>query len=146
MLTCRPALSDEVLTFLKLSMKSQMQQTAFWMNVGGGRDRNDVRAALAKLRAEGGTRRGGLGPVREKDGLWAALLWLNVLAKRRQSVADIVASIGARMGEITTRGMTTKKWMQNTAADLMSRLREKLGTLSGQRIKGREIAAANDVS
>lgn len=28
--------------------------------------------------------------VREKDGLWAVLLWLNILAQRKQSVADIV--------------------------------------------------------
>ena len=28
--------------------------------------------------------------VREKDGLWAVLLWLNILARRRQSVAEIV--------------------------------------------------------
>ena len=28
--------------------------------------------------------------VREKDGLWAVLLWLNILASRRQSVAGIV--------------------------------------------------------
>ncbi|MEX0955379.1 MAG: alpha-D-glucose phosphate-specific phosphoglucomutase [Rhizobiaceae bacterium] len=28
--------------------------------------------------------------VREKDGLWAVLLWLNILAVRKQSVADIV--------------------------------------------------------
>ncbi|MCP4071841.1 MAG: alpha-D-glucose phosphate-specific phosphoglucomutase [Hyphomicrobiales bacterium] len=28
--------------------------------------------------------------VREKDGLWAVLLWLNILARRQQSVADIV--------------------------------------------------------
>ncbi len=28
--------------------------------------------------------------VREKDGLWAVLFWLNMLARRRQSVADIV--------------------------------------------------------
>jgi phosphoglucomutase len=28
--------------------------------------------------------------VREKDGLWAVLFWLNLIAKRRQSVADIV--------------------------------------------------------
>jgi len=28
--------------------------------------------------------------VREKDGLWAILFWLNLVAKRRQSVADIV--------------------------------------------------------
>ncbi|WP_349431808.1 alpha-D-glucose phosphate-specific phosphoglucomutase [Methylomarinum sp. Ch1-1] len=28
--------------------------------------------------------------VREKDGLWAVLFWLNLIARRRQSVADIV--------------------------------------------------------
>ncbi|MGH6908085.1 MAG: alpha-D-glucose phosphate-specific phosphoglucomutase, partial [Aestuariivirga sp.] len=28
--------------------------------------------------------------VREKDGLWAVLLWLNIIARRRQSVAEIV--------------------------------------------------------
>ncbi|MGH6875107.1 MAG: alpha-D-glucose phosphate-specific phosphoglucomutase, partial [Aestuariivirgaceae bacterium] len=28
--------------------------------------------------------------VREKDGLWAVLLWLNILAARKQSVADIL--------------------------------------------------------
>ena len=28
--------------------------------------------------------------VREKDGLWAVLLWLNVLARRRQPVAEIL--------------------------------------------------------
>ncbi len=28
--------------------------------------------------------------VREKDGLWAVLLWLNILAARRESVADIL--------------------------------------------------------
>jgi phosphoglucomutase len=30
--------------------------------------------------------------VREKDGLWAVLMWLNILAKRRESVADIVTA------------------------------------------------------
>ena len=30
--------------------------------------------------------------VREKDGLWAVLMWLNILAKTRKSVADIVTS------------------------------------------------------
>ena len=30
--------------------------------------------------------------VREKDGLWAVLMWLNVLAVRKQSVADIVTN------------------------------------------------------
>ncbi|EPY02472.1 alpha-D-glucose phosphate-specific phosphoglucomutase [Magnetospirillum fulvum] len=30
--------------------------------------------------------------VREKDGLWAVLMWLNILARRRESVADIVTA------------------------------------------------------
>ena len=36
--------------------------------------------------------------VREKDGLWAVLMWLNVLARRRQPVADIVREHWARYG------------------------------------------------
>src|SRR3546814_11404891 len=29
--------------------------------------------------------------LREKDGLWAVLLWLNILARRRQPVREILA-------------------------------------------------------
>lgn len=36
--------------------------------------------------------------VREKDGLWAVLMWLNVLAARREGVADIVKAHWARYG------------------------------------------------
>ena len=36
--------------------------------------------------------------VREKDGLWAVLLWLNILAKRRQGVAEIVRAHWAEFG------------------------------------------------
>ena len=36
--------------------------------------------------------------VREKDGLWAVLLWLNILAKRRQGVVDIVRAHWAEFG------------------------------------------------
>ena len=36
--------------------------------------------------------------VREKDGLWAVLMWLNVLAVRKQPVADIVREHWARFG------------------------------------------------
>jgi phosphoglucomutase len=36
--------------------------------------------------------------VREKDGLWAVLLWLNILAVRRQPVAAIAAEHWARYG------------------------------------------------
>ena len=36
--------------------------------------------------------------VREKDGLWAVLMWLNILAVRRESVAAIVGAHWARFG------------------------------------------------
>ena len=36
--------------------------------------------------------------VREKDGLWAVLLWLDILAKRRQGVAEIVRAHWAEYG------------------------------------------------
>ena len=36
--------------------------------------------------------------VREKDGLWAVLMWLNVLAARGESVADIVRSHWGKFG------------------------------------------------
>ena len=35
--------------------------------------------------------------VREKDGLWAVLLWLNILARRRQGVAEIVRAHWAEL-------------------------------------------------
>ncbi len=38
--------------------------------------------------------------VREKDGLWAVLCWLNILAERRLSVADIVTEHWAKYGRI----------------------------------------------
>ncbi|MGZ4978612.1 MAG: alpha-D-glucose phosphate-specific phosphoglucomutase, partial [Methylobacter sp.] len=36
--------------------------------------------------------------VREKDGLWAVLFWLNLIAKKRQSVADIVHAHWQKFG------------------------------------------------
>ncbi|MBM5803864.1 MAG: alpha-D-glucose phosphate-specific phosphoglucomutase, partial [Cyanobacteria bacterium K_DeepCast_35m_m2_155] len=36
--------------------------------------------------------------IREKDGLWAVLFWLNILAKRREPVAQIMAEHWSRFG------------------------------------------------
>ena len=84
--------------------------------------------------------------VREKDGLWAVLLWLNILARRRQSVADIVREHWRTCGRDYYTRHDYEEVDANAAGELMSRLREKLGTLAGQRVKGREIAAADDFS
>ncbi len=36
--------------------------------------------------------------IREKDGMWAVLFWLNLLAKRQQSVQEIVVDHWKRFG------------------------------------------------
>ena len=47
--------------------------------------------------------------VREKDGLWAVLLWLNILAKRDDSVSEILGSdTGGSTGATTIRVMITR--------------------------------------
>jgi phosphoglucomutase len=84
--------------------------------------------------------------VREKDGLWAVLLWLNILAARRQSVDQIVREHWATYG----RNYYTRhdyEEVDAAAADkLMDDLRRRLGSLAGTSISGREIAYADDFS
>jgi phosphoglucomutase len=46
--------------------------------------------------------------VREKDGLWAVLLWLNILAVRGISVDQLARDTGRTMAATTTRGTITK--------------------------------------
>lgn len=82
--------------------------------------------------------------VREKDGLWAVLLWLNVLAARRQSVADIVGEHWRTYG----RNYYSRHDYEEVAADganaLIERLRARLPTLKGQIFGGLEVRDADD--
>jgi phosphoglucomutase len=82
--------------------------------------------------------------VREKDGLWAILLWLNILAVRGQSVAAIMADHWARYGRNyysrhDFEGIETAK-----ADAMMADLRGRLGSLAGQSLHGMTIQAADD--
>ena len=47
--------------------------------------------------------------VREKDGLWAVLMWLNILAVRRLPVAVIAMEHWRPSGATSTRGTTTRR-------------------------------------
>ena len=82
--------------------------------------------------------------VREKDGLWAVLMWLNILAARRMSVAEIVAEHWATYG----RNYYTRhdyEEVDAAAADgLMSDLRARLATLPGTVINGLTVERADD--
>ena len=78
--------------------------------------------------------------VREKDGLWAVLMWLNVLAARKQSVADIVRDHWKEYGRNFYSRHDYEEVDSEAANGLMKSLRDQLPTLPGQH----GIAAADD--
>ena len=82
--------------------------------------------------------------VREKDGVWAVLLWLSILAARGQSVQQIAAQHWATYG----RNYYTRHDYEGldtvTAQALMKDLAETLPALAGQTIGGRRVAIGDD--
>jgi phosphoglucomutase len=82
--------------------------------------------------------------VREKDGLWAVLLWLNILAVRKQSVREIVQDHWRKYGrDFYTRHDYEE--VDAAAADrLIGDLRGRLPALPGKRFGAFEVAAADD--
>jgi phosphoglucomutase len=82
--------------------------------------------------------------VREKDGLWAVILWLNILAVRKQSVAQILTEHWARYGRNYYSRHDFEAIATEKADVMMAALRAKLATLPGQRVEGMDIASADD--
>jgi len=82
--------------------------------------------------------------VREKDGLWAVLLWLNILAARGEGVRTIVEAHWARFGRNYYARHDYEAVATAGADALMAALRDGLATLPGTRIGDLEIAAADD--
>jgi phosphoglucomutase len=82
--------------------------------------------------------------IREKDGLWAVLFWLNLLAARGKSVNDIVREHWARFGR-NYYSRHDYEAVDATAADgLMAALRAKLPELAGQTLGSYRVAEADD--
>jgi len=82
--------------------------------------------------------------VREKDGLWAVLLWLNILAVRGGSVAGIMAEHWAKFGR-NYYSRHDFEAIESTRADaMMEGLRARLPDLPGQQYHGMTITAADD--
>jgi len=84
--------------------------------------------------------------VREKDGLWAVLAWLNLLAARRRPVADIVHAHWETFGRNYYSRHDYEGVDATAAESLVTSLRERLGELSGSEISGRRIRLADDFS
>ena len=83
--------------------------------------------------------------VREKDGIWAVLFWLNILAVRQgESVADIVRGHWRQFGRDIYSRHDYEGIDSEAANGLMAHLRESLATLPGQRFGGHVVARADD--
>ncbi len=82
--------------------------------------------------------------VREKDGLWAVLLWLNILAARSQSVDQIVREHWATYGRNYYTRHDYDEVDATAANDLMDALRAKLPSLKGEVLDGLEVVLADD--
>jgi phosphoglucomutase len=70
--------------------------------------------------------------VREKDGVWAVLMWLNILAKRRESVAEIVKSHWREYGRNYYSRHDYEEVDLVRANGLMDDLRKNLGSFVGR--------------
>ena len=82
--------------------------------------------------------------VREKDGLWAVLLWLNILAARRQSVAEIVRGHWREYGRNYYSRHDYEEVDAAAANGLVDDLRGKLAALPGLKFAGLVVEAADD--
>ena len=82
--------------------------------------------------------------VREKDGLWAVILWLNILAVRKHTVAQILTEHWAKYGRNYYSRHDFEAIATERADAMMAALRAKLSTLPGQMAEGMQIASADD--
>ncbi len=84
--------------------------------------------------------------VREKDGLWAVLFWLNLLAASGKSVAELLGDHWREYGRNYYTRHDYEGVDSEQAHGLMEDLRARLDTLPGTRIEGRDLAWADDFS
>jgi len=82
--------------------------------------------------------------VREKDGLWAVLLWLNILAETGQSVKDLLSDHWDTYGRNYYSRHDYEAVDASQAEAMMSALRGKLSDLPGQRFQAGVVESADE--
>jgi phosphoglucomutase len=82
--------------------------------------------------------------VREKDGLWAVLFWLNILAARTESAKAIVEKHWATYGRNYYSRHDYEEVESDRANALVDQLRAKLASLPGTSVRGLTVTAADD--
>jgi phosphoglucomutase len=84
--------------------------------------------------------------VREKDGLWAVLFWLNLIAKKRQSVADIVHEHWQKFGRDIYCRHDYEAVETPIANSIVEHLRNQLPALPGQSFGEYAVKYADEFS
>lgn len=84
--------------------------------------------------------------VREKDGLWAVIFWLNILAVRRQSVEAIVTEHWQRFGRNYYSRHDYEAVDSAAAAQVLQNVRDQFEALPGQLVAGRKVDCCDDFS
>ena len=82
--------------------------------------------------------------VREKDGLWAVLLWLDILAAQRRPVVEVVRDHWRRFGRDYYSRHDYEEVDAEAGADLMAALRARLPELRGRHFGGLVVEQADD--
>ena len=121
----------------KLGIKSYETPTG-WKFFG-----NLLDAGLATLCGEEsfGT---GSNHIREKDGVWAVLFWLNILAQRRMSVLDLVREHWRTYGRNYYTRHDYEAIDLTAAKGLMAALGEATKTLPGKTFGAHKVEATDD--
>ena len=82
--------------------------------------------------------------MREKDGLWAVLLWLNILAVSGKSVKELMQAHWAEYGRNYYSRHDYEDVETDKANALMDELRAKLPGLPGTEVAGLTVASADE--
>jgi phosphoglucomutase len=84
--------------------------------------------------------------IREKDGLWAVLFWLNILAVRQQSVSEIVRQHWQKYGRNYYTRHDYEEIPTDKANQLIEHLQQQLPQLAGQDLNGYKVEYADNFS
>jgi len=84
--------------------------------------------------------------VREKDGLWAVLFWLNILAARKQPVETIVREHWAKYGRNVYSRHDYEGLPTEAANGIMALLKSNFATLPGKQLGSYKVKLADDFS
>lgn len=84
--------------------------------------------------------------IREKDGLWAVLFWLNILAVAKRSVEDLVHQHWQEFGRNYYTRHDYEAVPSEQAQTLMQHLQNQLGELLGKQFNGNTVCYADNFS